>query len=225
MSRTQALIRLEALLESFLDRAVRLKESRLKVIDGISRLDDIAASFTTSDDLAEEVGEWFARHSDWLNSEILKPADRGRISGILAGIKGELTKANKTSAAETKIAAEIDRFTARTAGTTTAGTKLILKRGPETVVVKRDSSDSGDTITPFTRFFENMGLLFAEVSASQPHLLSALDEALKKATLQLNKEALILSGLIIYYLKQNGYKVEPYVSRLKEAERQQKDSV
>ena len=49
--------------------------------------------------------------------------------------------------------------------------------------------------------------------------MSVLDEALKSAELQKNKEALILSAFIIYYLKTGGYMVDPYVMRLKQAER------
>ena len=68
-------------------------------------------------------------------------------------------------------------------------------------------------------------MLHADLSVGKGHLLSVLDDALKKATLQDNEEALLLSAFMIYCLKQNGYKVEPYVKRLREAEGLQKGSV
>jgi hypothetical protein len=52
--------------------------------------------------------------------------------------------------------------------------------------------------------------------------MSVLGDALNSAVLQKNRQALLLSALIIYYLKQNGYMVEPFVKRLKEAEHLQK---
>ena len=83
-------------------------------------------------------------------------------------------------------------------------------------------SSTPGTVEQFGLVFDRIHDLFAELRGTKPHLLTVLDEALKKAELQNDKEALILSGLIIYYLKQNTYKVEPYVRRLKEAERSQK---
>ena len=45
-----------------------------------------------------------------------------------------------------------------------------------------------------------------------------------KSEKQNNKEALILSALIIYYLKLDSYKVSPYVQRLKAVEKSFKES-
>lgn len=207
-------MKLEGVLESFLERAVDLKEARLRVLDGINRLDDIASDFTTSGNLTENMGEWFAEHNEWLTSESLRPADRGRIEQILSGIKEELAN-SPGSPAQTKISSEIDRFASQTGRTRQ---KITLKRGPEVAGVQ---DDTGDTISPFAGLMKNMEGLFSDVSRNRAHILSALDEALKKADQQLDKEALILSGLIIYYLKQNGYKVKPYVARLKKAELEQ----
>lgn len=218
MTRQATLMKLESVLESFLERAVELKESRLKVLDGINRLDDIAVDFTTPGRLTENMGDWFAQHHEWLNSESLKPADRGRIEQILSGIKQELAN-SPGSPAKTKINSEIDRWSSpKTTPKASTTQKITLKRGPEIAGIQ---DDTGDTMVPFARLMKNMTDLFAEVSHNRAHILSALDEALKKADLQLDKEALILSGLIIYYLKQNGYKVQPYVARLKKAEKQQ----
>ena len=216
MSRQATLTKLEAVLESFLERAVGLKESRLRVLDGINRLDDIATEFNTPGDLAEDVGDWLAQHNEWLHSESIKPADRGRIDNILSKIKQELAN-SPGSPAQTKIRSEIDRWSSP-ATPKPPIQKITLKRGPEVAVTH---SDKGDTITPFAGLMGTLAGMFNDVSRNQAHILSALDEALEKAELQLDKEALILSGLIIYYLKQNGYKVQPYVARLKKAEQQQ----
>lgn len=236
MSRAKTLKKLEVVLESFLERAVDIKESRLKVLDGINRLDDIAAGIRTGDELAEDVGDWFAQHNRWLNSNVLKEADRGRITNILAEIKGELGSETEATMAQGKIHDEIDRWATPEKA---APQRLILKRGPEEAHLEEahleeahlgevrpqeivPQRDTADTIGLFKDSLVSLTAIFDEASFGRLHLLSALDETLKKATLQKNKEALILSGLLIYYLKQNGYKVEPYVSRLKEAERQLK---
>ncbi|MDH4157979.1 MAG: hypothetical protein OEW00_11965, partial [candidate division Zixibacteria bacterium] len=94
-------------------------------------------------------------------------------------------------------------------------TKVVLKRGAERVPL---SKVDGDTIGPFETVLARMMDLFKDYAASKKHVLSALDDALKSAVLQRNKDTLLLSAFIIYYLKIEGYKVEPYVKRLKQAE-------
>ena len=218
MSRDQSLRKLEQVLESFLDRAVALKENRLQVLGGIDRLDDIARGLSGGDDLSEDVGNWFAEHNRWLTDDVLRPADRNRIGEILTHIQHDISpEDDSATAAMTKIRSEIDRWS----GAVSRGEAqpVTLKRGAETA-----GSAAEDSIGRFRTVFSRMENLLADMTAGKAHILSVLDEALKKADVQRDKEALILSGLIIYYLKQQRYKVEPYVRRLKEAERRQERS-
>lgn len=211
MSRTDTLKALEIVLESFLDRAVSLKEDRLKVLDGINRLDDIALGFSDGTDLTDEIGGWFAEHNRWLSEPALRKADQRRIGEILDSIRTGLEAKQEPSPAQEKIGREIERWEE-----SRKGKKLVLKRGAEeTPVVETD------TITLFSNELTRLSGLFADLSTNQKHLLSVLDDTLKSAVVQKNREALLLSAFIIYYLKQNRYMVEPYVRRLKEAEQLQ----
>lgn len=211
MSRTETLRALEIVLESFLDRAVTLKEERLNVLVGINRLDDIARGFSSGSDLTDEMGGWFAEHSQWLSEPVLRNADHRRIGEILDSIKNELNTTAEPTPAKEKIGREIERWEE-----SRRGKKLVLKRGTETA-----PQAEPDTITLFNNKLEQLSGLFADLSANQKHILSVLDDALRSATVQRNIEALLLSAFIIYYLKQNRYMVEPYVRRLKEAEQLQ----
>jgi hypothetical protein len=89
--------------------------------------------------------------------------------------------------------------------------RLTLRRPPEAA--------PQEPIDQFGHSMERMSALFADYRQSKEHLLSVLDEALESAEKQGSREALILSATIIYYLKLQHYKVEPYVRRLKAAER------
>jgi hypothetical protein len=213
LSQTDTLRKLERKLESFLERAVRLKNDRLQVLDGINRLDDIALGIQMGKELSEDVGDWFADHNEWLTEGSLRPGDHNRIGKILEEIQGELDHNDDSSAAMGKIRGEIDRWRE---GIESSRQKLVLRRGPETAVATDTESD---TITLFDNTFTRIRTMLTDLSDGRVHLLSVLDETLKKAQMQNDKEALILSGLIIYYLKQESYKVEPYVKRLKNAER------
>jgi hypothetical protein len=153
-----------------------------------------------------------------LAEERLTPAEHNRISDLLGEIRREIRVNEESSPEMSKIAGEIDRWRQNYRP---SGMKLVLKRGPEVA----EEALGEPTITKFTNTLEKMTALFADISASKKHLLSALDDALKTATVQKNPDALILSGLLIYYLKLRGYKVDPFVKRLKEAEAVQRQDV
>jgi hypothetical protein len=203
-------------LESFLDRAVTLKEDRLTVLDGINRLDDIARGFETGTDLTDEVGGWFAEHNRWLEEPGLRLVDRNKIGQILGAIRHEIGGVPDATPARNKIVREIDRWDEQIE---ISRQKLTMKRGPESS--DPDLTDQSDSIALFHNKLRDMASLSAEIAQNKQHVLSILDDSLKSATLQQNRDALLLSAFIIYYLKLNRYKVDPYVKRLKEAERLQ----
>jgi len=95
--------------------------------------------------------------------------------------------------------------------------KLVLKRGPEGT-----STSKSDTIKRFSESLQKALNLYSDSSANKKHLMSVLDDTLKSAELQQNSDAILLSAWIIYYLKLQGYKVEPFVKRLRKVERAHK---
>ena len=213
MSRQDTLKSLENLLESFLDRVVAVKEQRLSVLEGINRLDDITRQSSRGANVTDDVGDWFAEHNKWLTGSSLRSADIDRINSILSQFKNELRTSPESSPAEDKIHTEIDRWSQSPPKT---GPKLVLKRRPE--VKAPIPEPETDTIALFDKKLERLTAVFKDSCGGKQHILSVVDDLLTAAKVQANKDALILSGFIIYYLKQNGYKVEPYVKRLKEAE-------
>ncbi len=213
MSHPESLKKLQQTLESFLERAVGQKEQRLSVLEDINRLDNIARN-ELGDTTGEAVGEWFARHNQQLEQGDLRPGDIDRIGRILHEIKDGFNR-NAGSPEGRKIASEIDRWEE---AAQRSRRSVTLKRGPES---KKPEDDS---ISLFGKTLARASGLFLEMSAGRKHLLSVLGESLKSAEIQKNREALLLSAFIIYYLKSGGYKVEPYVKRLREAERLQKEA-
>jgi hypothetical protein len=222
VSQQQVLVQLEQVLEAFLDRVVTFKEPRLRVLEGINRLDDIARTTEDSLEMTDRIGEWFAANNPLLNEKRLRAADVNRISGILGEIRSRLDLTDEAPPAMHKISSEIERWKHAASG---EREKIVLRRGPEQMSQPAPAPhpaptapDDSDSIARFERFFEHAHNLFKDFSGNKKHLLSALDDSLLAATVGKNKDALILSAFIIYYLKQNGYKVEPFVKRLKKAE-------
>ena len=219
MTRTESLRALEGLLESFLDRAVDQNETRLSILSGLNRLDDIARRGQEDSGMTEELGDWLAEHVNWLDGKEIQTADAGRIKEILGNISEELESPAHQSKETQKIRTEIGRWQSKlllepkNEPVLAPGQKIVLHRGPEST----EETDTG-SINVFTKQLNSLMGLWEGVSHGRKHVLSALDDLLKSAYLQRNQEALLLSGFIIYYLRQNGYLVEPYVKRLKAAE-------
>ncbi|UCC44992.1 MAG: hypothetical protein JSU65_03455 [Candidatus Zixiibacteriota bacterium] len=217
MSQVETLKILEERLESYLDEAIALKDERLGVLDGLHRLDIITRGFIEGDSLTDDIGNWFGDHSGWLESDRIKAPDRNRVNLMLGQIQKEIHASQDDSPAARKISGEINRWSERLGQAEKADEKkhkLVLKRQPESAA--GDLED--DTIPAFAESLQRTTGLFLDLSGDRQHLMSVLDEALKSATLGQSKEALLLSASIIYYLKRNGYKVEPFLKRLKEAE-------
>jgi len=218
LSQQPTLERLEALLESFLERAVALKGNRLDILDGINRLDDIARGGGEGGDLSERIGEWFADHNDWLAERPMRPGDIGRIGGIMEEIRTQLRSSGDYSPEMEKIESEIARWKPAAGA---KASKIVLHRPPESA--ERPAAPltgpDEDSISRFGKALQRIRDLYTDLSGPRKHVLSVLDSSLRSADLQKNKEALLLSAVVIYYLKLDGYKVEPYVKRLREAER------
>ena len=218
MSRIESLRSLENLLELFLGKAAALREDQPTVLSGVNRLDDIARQSQHATDATAVMGDWLAEHADVMKENAIPVADAERIKDILAKISDELELAGPETKETQKIRTEIEKWQTKLVvepekPVLPAGQKLVLKRGSESI----EQVDKG-SVDSFTRKMQSLLELWEGVSDRRPHVLSALDDLLKSAYLQHNQECLLLSGFIIYYLRQNGYLVEPYVKRLKAAE-------
>lgn len=219
MNQVNTLKSLEQVLEAFLERVVGHKQPRLHVLEGINRLDDIARTSEDGIEFTDRVGEWFAANNRLLDENQLRTGDINRISGILAEIRDRLELGEDAPPAARKISSEIDRW--RTGSAKQA--RIILNRGPETSPQPTSAprppvEEPGDSIARFDDFLRHAQALFADAAGNKKHLISVLDDLLTAATLRHNKDSLILSAFIIYYLKLGNYKVEPFVRRLKHAE-------
>ena len=211
MSRVETLKRLETMIEDFLDQATALKEERLTVLGGMNRLDDLARASTDGVDVSDHVAEWFADRRVWPDGGLLRESDRTRISDMLDRIGQEITKTTGDSPAGRKVN---DIITQWLKSGPVPGDALTLRRGPEEVV-----RQEVDSIKKFRLMLARLTEKFDDHASGKDHLLSALDRSLKQAVENHDREALLLSAYIIYYLRLGKYMVEPYVKRLKEAEK------
>jgi hypothetical protein len=203
---------LEQKLESFLDQAVAAKAPRLDILDGLNRIDDLTTGSGDSVQLADRVGEWLAEHTGWVKQDSgLRSTDYQRLSGILQTLGDRFGQITDDSPAVKKIQAEIKRWDQHTKKA--LNQKLILKRGPES-----KTADPGPTVVAFEKLVEKLLQRYRDAAGNQYQILSVVDDLLKSAQVQKDRDALLLAAFIIYYLKLSGYKIAPYVLRLRQAE-------
>jgi len=192
LSTTRTLKSLEIVLESFLVRAIDLKEERLGVLDDLNTLDDLTRSSAGGDDVTEDVADWIAKRRGFLTQEHLRHSDMTRIDQMLGEISRKIKSQDRVTPAQQKISDVISGW--RSDGRIGPG-KTTLKRGEE---IRED-----DSIALFSTTLEDIQGLYLDMAERQKHVLSVLEDALKSARLQKNRQALLLAGFLIYYLKQH----------------------
>lgn len=218
---------METLLTSFLEKAIAGKAERLAILTGINRLDDVARRSSDSAQVADDLGGWLAQYQFWLRDpEVLKTADRNRLTDILGVIQKELAVRDDSSPEQRKLSEQVNRWRSRLGeiGSASQSTRqsLTLRRPPEKGAAESAEPDS--SIEKFGEVLQRLATLFGAQRGNRAHLLTILDDTLKKAELQQHPDSLLLAATMIYYLQHSGYLVGPYVARLKDAERAQREA-
>jgi hypothetical protein len=205
LARLETLKKLEATLERFLDKVVASEGDRVDIFGGIDSLDDIARDSLKGRLINRQLGRWFARHNRLVDNAKLEETEVSSIANLLGEIRAGLDSNDPETR---KLSEEIERWKDK---------GIVPKRK---LVLKLKSEKQDQTITDKFR-----GLLKQEKDyldfeqKSSDHLLTILDDVLKSADAKEDTMFIHLAGSIIYFLKMNGYKVEPFVKRLKEIER------
>ncbi len=205
-ARLESLKRLESVLENFLGRAVELEINNLNTVSRIDSLDEIARLSLKGRLVNQQLGNWFARNRDYLDSDRLKETEVETIANLLSEIKKGLDSSDPESR---KLADEIERWKEK---------GVVPKRK---LILKMKSPAGGMSITEkFADYLGREKVLLEQEEYSQEHLLSILDDILKSAEAKEDHIYIHLAGSIIYFLRMNGYKVSPYVKRLKQIEKE-----
>jgi hypothetical protein len=193
---------MESTLEEFLRHAVSSGPGRAETRTLIDKLDEIAVESLKGRRVTNQLGDWLARNQSSLESGRLLKSDLTNIANLLGDIKSGLDDNDQVSK---KLSETIDSW--RQAG-------VIPKRR---LVLKGRSEDSGkNLISEFAALLAEEAEYISSGVAIGDHLLSILDDILLTAEAKENRMFLHLAGSIVYYLKINGYKVGPFVKRLKE---------
>jgi len=204
MARLETLKKLETTLESFLDRLIASEPGQPDFCRELETLGDIKRDSLRGRHINSRLGNWFARNNNFWEGSKLQDSEIADISNMLREIKKGLDDSDPESK---KLSDEIAHWHENRV---IPGRKLVLK--------KKQSENQSGISEKFTELLNKEAEYFSKALDNKKHLLSLLDDVLKSAEAKEDPMFIHLAGSIIYYLKMRGYKVGPFVKRLKEIE-------
>ena len=204
MSQLQTLKRLETTLEQFLTSVARLESEQIEALGSINVLDDIARDSLKGRYINNRLGDWMAKNRMMVNEGRLKKTAISEVGNLLSDIKSGL---DITDPEAKKLSDEIGNWFSKRI---VPGRRLVLSRPPE--IPDTELADK------FSDLIKRESEEVAYHLQKGDHILSMLDDILKSAETKIDPLYLHLAGSIIFFLKNSGYKIEPYVRRLKSLE-------
>ncbi len=204
MTRLETLKKLETTLEDFLAKVVDFQSGQMEISRDMDALDEITRDSLRGRYINARLGNWFARNSNLLEDGRLREPEISAVANMLKDIKNGLDNSDPESR---KLSEEIERWHDKAI---MPGRKLILKM---------KSTDEGPGISEkFAELLHKESEYFSAGLDNKQHLLSLLDDVLKSAEAKEDRMFIHLAGSIIYFLRMKGYKIGPFVKRLKELE-------
>jgi len=204
LSRLEILNNLQATLEDFLARAVSTKAGTKETIETINQLDEITQLSLKGRTVTNQLGNWLAKNKSTLQFNRLSKSHGTAVANLLGDIKTGLDINDPVSK---KLSDEIDHW--RELG-------VVPKRR---LVLRRPAEDSKQDLTSEFNILLKDEMEYLAFSLSRgDHLLLVLEDMLDSAAAGDNPMFKHMAGSIIYYLKTKGYKVGPFVKRLKDIE-------
>jgi hypothetical protein len=200
MTRSELLNRLEGSLTRLVDGMLIEKSQSIDFLTGLDRLDDIAADLRRGINADDRLTRFFADNKGWLEDPSLSATQKNR-AGTLLKEAGEALSARPDPEA-VKLNQEAEDWS-RALGVRPL--RLTLKAPQE----QASLSDRFHAL--LRREAEELNMLLSE----REHLMTCLDDILSSAELKQDRMHHHLAASLIYFLKQEGYKVEPYVRRLR----------
>jgi len=206
VSRLDTLKKLESTLERFLEKAVAVDEKKYVTWKSLDALDNIARDSLRGRYINNRLGDWFASNKRNLDEKRFNSEEMESIANLLGEIRSGLDEYDPGSK---KLSEEIENWRE---SETVPKRKLIIKG-------KLPKEETG-LFDKFVDLLKRQSEYLESGEFEGHHLLSVLDDVLKSASAKIDRTYLHMAGSIIYYLKLKGYKVTPYVKRLKEIEKE-----
>lgn len=201
MSRLNTLKRLESTLQRFLTTMAGMEAEQIETLSSINILDDIARDSLKGRYVNNRLGSWMAKNRVLVSEGRFRKTSISAVGNLLNDIKSGL---DRTDPESKKLFDEIDSWFSKGV---VPGRRVVLSRPPE--ISEQDLTDQ------YLELIKNEVEQITYYKEQGDHILSMLDDILKSASAKTDPLYLHMAGSIIYYLKNKGYKIEPYVRKLR----------
>jgi len=200
MTDLKTIERLETRLTHLIESQLTRKKDQIDFLLGLNRIDDLLVDHERGRGVTSDVAGFLAEYRSRLRSETMTAAQRRRLGDFLSELFQRLRDSHDGDSA--KLADEIKEWISSLGE---GGFRLILKKPQE-------QAPLADRFQACLRWeTEEM----AALAAMHDHLLSCLDDVLKSAEVKVDPMYRHLAASMIYFLQMEGYKVDPYLKRLR----------
>ncbi len=201
MTSDKTLYRLESQLVQLVETMLVRRQNQVDFLVGLNHLDNILIELADGRPVIDQMTTFLQTHRHWVENGKLNSGQKHRLGQFLSQVIDRLLSRNDTD--HFKLAETIKEWSQKLG---TGSFRLTIK-GP------------GEQATLADRFYslvrreaEEMNMLLAE----RGHLLTCLDDLLKSAESKNDRMYHHLAASLIYFLKLEGYKVDPYINRLRQ---------
>ncbi|MEZ5359693.1 MAG: hypothetical protein R3F48_12815 [Candidatus Zixiibacteriota bacterium] len=207
MNYSTTIERLENRLTHLIDGMLERKGIQVDFLIGLNHLDDILQKHRAGKPIAPELARFIAEYRELFTAKSLTIAQKKRLGEILSQFYRDLI-GNKDADSD-KIADEIKDWLKELGD----GSFRITLKGPS-----EQASLSDRFYSMLHREAQEINILLEK----NDHLLTCLDDLLKSAEAKEDRMFEHLAATLIYFLQMEGYKVDPYVKKLREIRNKRK---
>lgn len=200
MRSEMTLDRLEGRLDGLLEGLIARKKDQVDFLIGLNRLDDILLDQQAGIDQTEQLAMFLGRYRNWLEPEVLKKGQRTRVSNMLSVFLPAYI--GRDDADGRKVNDEIKEWL------------KVMGNGMMKLTIKSPVSQ-GSLMDNYCALVKRENDEFQMLLERSDHLLGCLDDLLKSAEAKTDTMYQHMAASIIYYLRLEGYKIEPYIERLR----------
>ncbi len=201
MTDQQTIDRLENQLTSLIEGMLDRKGKQVDFLIGLNHLDDILNRHTRGMPIAKELALFIADYREIFAGDKLSSQHKKRLGKILSILYSDLI--GNSDADSDKLSSEIKDWL-RELG---EHSFRITIKGPK---------EQASLADRFYSLLHREGQEINMLLENNDHLLTCLDDLLKSAEVKTDQMYEHLAATLIYFLQMEGYKVDPYVKKLRE---------
>ncbi|MFH1699128.1 MAG: hypothetical protein ABIE07_00960 [Candidatus Zixiibacteriota bacterium] len=205
MSDIQTIDKLERQISQLLDDMLAEKSAQIDFLIGLNQLDDIYKECRQGILTEEKLASFLCEKKSWLETIQSLPTQKSRAAKLLSKLYSELAHKEETS--YQKLAEEL-KIWIKSLGQ--GSFKLTLKKGEERVSLN----------DRYQLMLRRETLEMDNLIEKHGHILTCLNDIIKSAESKTDTIYQHMAASVIYFLQMEGYKVDPYVKKLKELKTQ-----